>query len=107
MNRFLVGNLPSQSETFVRSLRSLWLLYLISALLGACSGFPYAPQKPVLATTNQAALSLINLENLHDQMIFPLSDSLKKAEIFMPLSPEGEKLYSKAWARFLDSYKAP
>ena len=49
MNKFSIGIQFSKSETFARRLRNLWLLFLISALLGACSGFPFAPQKPVLA----------------------------------------------------------
>ena len=59
------------------------------------------------ATANQAAMALIKPEILNDPVIFPTNEALKKAEIFMPLSPEGEKLYAEAWARFLQTQKKP
>jgi spermidine/putrescine transport system substrate-binding protein len=59
------------------------------------------------ATANQAALALIKPEILNNPVVFPSNEALKKAEIFMPLSPEGEKLYHEAWARFLNTHKKP
>jgi spermidine/putrescine-binding protein len=49
VNKFYGGIKLSKSETFAGRLRKLWLVFLISAFLGACSGFPFASQKPVLA----------------------------------------------------------
>jgi spermidine/putrescine transport system substrate-binding protein len=59
------------------------------------------------ATSNQAAFAYINPETLNDPVIFPPNEALKKTEICLALSPEGEKLYAKSWMRFLDSFKAP
>jgi hypothetical protein len=36
-------------------------------------------------------------------MIFPTYEDLKEAEIVLPLSAQGEKLYADIWARFLDA----
>jgi spermidine/putrescine transport system substrate-binding protein len=59
------------------------------------------------ATPNQAALAFIKPEILKDTVIFPSNESLKKAEIFLPLSPDGETLYKDAWTRFLEIHKKP
>jgi spermidine/putrescine transport system substrate-binding protein len=55
------------------------------------------------ATTNQAALSLIPPEILNDPIVYPPNETLKKAEVFLPLSPQGRTLYESGWARFLES----
>jgi hypothetical protein len=49
MNRFPIGTQLSKSETFAGRLQKLWLIFLISALMEACSGFSVASQNPVLA----------------------------------------------------------
>ncbi len=53
------------------------------------------------ATPNEAARPFINPAILNDPVIFPPNQDLKKAEIVLPLSPEGEKLYGDLWARFM------
>jgi spermidine/putrescine transport system substrate-binding protein len=55
------------------------------------------------ATPNQAAFTFINPDILHDPMIFPPNETLINAEIILPLSTAGEKLYAEEWSRFLDS----
>ncbi len=52
------------------------------------------------ATANEAARPLIKPEILDDTVIFPPEAALKKAEILMALSPEGQKLYDDVWERF-------
>jgi spermidine/putrescine transport system substrate-binding protein len=59
------------------------------------------------ANANQAAFSYIKPEILQDPVIFPSNDLLKKTEICLPLSPEGEKLYDLAWKRFLKTHPKP
>jgi len=53
------------------------------------------------ATANEAAFPFVEPEILNDPVIFPTNESLQNAEIVLPLSREGEKLYSEIWARFL------
>jgi spermidine/putrescine transport system substrate-binding protein len=53
------------------------------------------------ATPNQAAAPFITPEIRTDPLIFPPNEKLIKAEVFLPLSPAGEKLYQEIWERFL------
>lgn len=55
------------------------------------------------ATPNEAALSFIKPEILHNPIIFPPQADMKNAEIILPLSRQGEKLYAEIWASFLAS----
>ena len=55
------------------------------------------------ATADEAALTLIDPKILNNPAIFPSQDTLKKAEIILPLSPEGQQLYDQIWQRFLDA----
>jgi spermidine/putrescine transport system substrate-binding protein len=50
---------------------------------------------------NDAALPFINPEILNDPIIYPPKEALKNAEIMLPLSPAGEKLYADIWDRFM------
>ncbi len=50
---------------------------------------------------NEAANSFIDAEILNDPVVFPRNEDLQNAEILLPLSPEGEKLYAKIWERFM------
>lgn len=53
------------------------------------------------ATANQAATPFIDSEIRANPLIFPPNEKLVKAEVFLPLSPAGEKLYQEIWDRFL------
>jgi spermidine/putrescine transport system substrate-binding protein len=53
------------------------------------------------ATANEAAKKYIKAEIRTDPVIFPPAEDLKNAEIILPLSPAGQKLYDDIWARFL------
>jgi len=50
---------------------------------------------------NDAALPLVKPEIRDNPAIFPPADSLKAAEILLPLSPRGEELYAHIWKQFL------
>ena len=52
------------------------------------------------ATPNEAAFDFIDPKIFNDPMIFPPNESLRNAEIILPLSPEGQKLYDEVWKRF-------
>ena len=52
------------------------------------------------ATTNEAALELIAPEVLHNPVIFPPNSDLEHAELILPLSAEGQRLYDRIWERF-------
>lgn len=53
------------------------------------------------ATMNEAAQAYIAPEILNDPVVYPPDEDLRGAEMFLPLSPEGEKLYAEIWERFL------
>lgn len=53
------------------------------------------------ATPNEAAFPFIQPEILNDPVIFPSQADLKNAEIILPLTPEGQKLYDEIWERFV------
>ena len=53
------------------------------------------------ATPNEAAFPLIEPEILHNPVIFPGREELNSAEIILPLSPEGERMYARAWELFI------
>ena len=55
----------------------------------------------VTATANEAARPFIDPQILNDPVIFPPDDALKNAEIILPLSPAGQKLYDDIWERFM------
>jgi spermidine/putrescine transport system substrate-binding protein len=55
------------------------------------------------ATANEAALAFINPGIVKDPVIFPPNQALKKAEIYLPLSAEGQALYQEIWQRFLSA----
>ncbi len=52
------------------------------------------------ATPNEAARPFINADILHDPVVFPPEAELKNAEVLLPLSASGEKLFYEAWERF-------
>ncbi len=54
-------------------------------------------------TANEAALPLVDPAIRNDPVIFPPTETLKGAEIILPLSPQGKKLYEETWQRFLDA----
>lgn len=53
------------------------------------------------ATSNEAALPFIDPAILNDPVVFPTNQDLQKAELILPLSPAGEKLYDHIWAQFM------
>ncbi|MBN1148155.1 MAG: spermidine/putrescine ABC transporter substrate-binding protein [Anaerolineales bacterium] len=52
---------------------------------------------------NDAALPLVDPEIRNNPAIFPTAESVAKAEILLPLSPEGEALYEEIWQRFMEA----
>lgn len=53
------------------------------------------------ATANEAAREFIDPEIIGDPAIFPPLEKLRYAEVYLPLSPEGQALYRESWASFL------
>lgn len=53
------------------------------------------------ATPNEAALPLIRPEIRNDPVIFPPQAKIQNAEIILPLSLAGQKLYDDVWQRFM------
>ena len=53
------------------------------------------------ATPNEAAWPLVDPEILADPVIYPPNEDLENAEILLPLSPAGQRLYDELWERFL------
>jgi spermidine/putrescine transport system substrate-binding protein len=50
---------------------------------------------------SEAAVPYIDPEILNDPVIYPPNEDLRNAEILLPLSPEGERLYAQIWERFV------
>ncbi|MEW5961051.1 MAG: spermidine/putrescine ABC transporter substrate-binding protein, partial [Chloroflexota bacterium] len=53
------------------------------------------------ATVNEAALPFIDPEIRHNPIIFPPNEALTNAEIYFPLNPQGNELYTEISQRFL------
>ncbi|MBC8172063.1 MAG: spermidine/putrescine ABC transporter substrate-binding protein [Anaerolineae bacterium] len=53
------------------------------------------------ATTNDAALSLVDQTILDSQVVFPKAELLQHAEILLPLSTEGVARYTEIWTEFI------
>jgi spermidine/putrescine transport system substrate-binding protein len=53
------------------------------------------------ATANEAAHAFIGPEIRDNPIIFPPREDIQRAEWYLPLSPQGEKLYADVWERFL------
>lgn len=74
----------------------LFLNFLLRPEIGA-----QIANENLYATPNEAAWPFIKPEILGDPVINPPADALKDAEIIMPLSPQGQKLYDDLWSRFM------
>ncbi|MBI5822952.1 MAG: spermidine/putrescine ABC transporter substrate-binding protein [Chloroflexi bacterium] len=55
------------------------------------------------ASANDAARIFIDPQISGDPSIYPGEETLRKAEIILPLSVEGQTLYDDIWQRFLDA----
>ena len=53
------------------------------------------------ATPNEAAYAFIDPAILNDPVIFPPNENLVNAELILPLSLTGQKLYEDIWGRFM------
>ena len=54
------------------------------------------------ATANETALPLIEPAIRNDQVVFPSNESMARAELQIPLTPEGEALHAATWERFVN-----
>jgi spermidine/putrescine transport system substrate-binding protein len=63
----------------------------ISAKITTEKGYP---------TANEAALPLVDSSIRNDPVLYPPPEVLKTAEVILPLSPEGVRLYAQLWRRF-------
>lgn len=52
---------------------------------------------------NEAAQKFIDPEIMKNLAIYPVLSELKNAEIILPLSTAGQKLYDETWPRFLNA----
>ena len=50
---------------------------------------------------SEAAVPFIDPEILNDPVVYPPNEDLRNAEILLPLSPAGERLYAQIWKRFV------
>jgi spermidine/putrescine transport system substrate-binding protein len=53
------------------------------------------------ATANEAAYPFINPDIRNNPIVFPPIEDIKKGEWYLPLSPDGQKLYEQVWERFM------
>jgi spermidine/putrescine transport system substrate-binding protein len=52
------------------------------------------------ANANEAALPFIDPEIRDDSVIYPPNEQLIKGEVYLPLSPDGAKVYREIWEHF-------
>jgi spermidine/putrescine transport system substrate-binding protein len=55
------------------------------------------------APANESAWEFLDPQILNNPANFPDQDALQKAEIILPLSADGQKLYDEIWQRFLEA----
>ncbi len=55
------------------------------------------------ASANETAKVFIDPQILNNPAIYPDNDQIKDAEIILPLSEAGQKLYDRIWQQFLDA----
>ena len=55
------------------------------------------------ASANDAARAFVDPAILNNPSIYPSQTMLQNAEIILPLSAQGQKLYDEIWQRFLDA----
>lgn len=53
------------------------------------------------ATPNEAALAQLGPEVAADPLIFPPNETMRNAEIILPVSPEAQAIYDAIWAEFV------
>jgi spermidine/putrescine transport system substrate-binding protein len=53
------------------------------------------------ATPNEAALAIIDPLLAADPLIFPPNETMRNAEIILPVSPEAQAIYDAIWAEFI------
>ena len=54
----------------------------------------------IFPTPNEAAYEFIDPQILNNPLIYPPNEDLVNAELILPLSPEGQRLYDEIWERF-------
>jgi spermidine/putrescine transport system substrate-binding protein len=86
------ANSPSKytSELFLNFL----LRPEISAKITNASNYPLA---------NDAAKPLVEARLRDDSVVYPGDEQLKRVELLLPLTPEGQNLHDEIWQRFLDA----
>jgi spermidine/putrescine transport system substrate-binding protein len=52
------------------------------------------------ATPNEAAFPFIDPDILNNELVYPSNEALMNAELILPLSPAGQRLYDEIWERF-------
>jgi spermidine/putrescine transport system substrate-binding protein len=55
-----------------------------------------------VSSTNEAADPFIDPQILNDPSVYPDAETLNKAEVILPLSAEGQKLYAEIWISFME-----
>jgi spermidine/putrescine transport system substrate-binding protein len=55
-----------------------------------------------VSSTNEAANPFIDPQIFNDPSVYPGDQVLKKAEVILPLSVEGQKLYDEIWTSFME-----
>ncbi|MBE7555052.1 MAG: spermidine/putrescine ABC transporter substrate-binding protein [Anaerolineales bacterium] len=55
------------------------------------------------ATANEAAYPFINPDIRNNPIVFPPIEDIEKGEWYLPLSPDGQKLYDQVWQHFMNA----
>ena len=106
-NRVITYVLPEEgallwNDTFIipagsrnKYTAELFLNFLLRAEINA-----RIANENLCATPNEAAYAFIEPDVLNNPAIFPSNDDLVNAELILPLTPAGQKLYDEIWERF-------
>ncbi|MBK8419897.1 spermidine/putrescine ABC transporter substrate-binding protein [Candidatus Villigracilis saccharophilus] len=85
--------IPANSPN--RFTAELFLNFLMRAEINAT-----VVNENIFPTPNEAAYEFIDPEILNNPLIYPPNEDLVNAELILPLSPEGQRLYDEIWEQF-------
>jgi spermidine/putrescine transport system substrate-binding protein len=88
--------IPSNSSN--KAAAELFLNFILRAEVSASIA-----NENLYATPNEAAYPLIDPEVLNNPVIYPPNEALVKAELVLPLTPQGQQLYDEIWERFTNA----
>lgn len=94
-------NLVIMAHSQHKKAAELFLNFLLRPQIGA-----QIVNELYYANANEAARQFVKPELANNPLIYPPNSDLKNAEIMLPPSPAGKKLYDEIWDRFMTAVQA-